>query len=52
MPRITFSHANKSAEAEDGEWMYDAVDGLIEDCRARLMARGFPESALHHENFF
>ena len=27
MPRITFSHANKTAEAKEGDWLYDVVDG-------------------------
>lgn len=25
---------------------------MIEDCKARLMAKGFPETAIHHENFY
>jgi len=27
MPRITFTHANKSCEAAEGDWLYDVVDG-------------------------
>lgn len=27
MPRIVFSHSNKSVEAAEGDWMYDVADG-------------------------
>jgi Na+-transporting NADH:ubiquinone oxidoreductase subunit F len=27
MPKVAFTHANKSAEAEEGDWLYDVVDG-------------------------
>jgi NAD(P)H-flavin reductase/ferredoxin len=27
MPKVTFTHADKTTEADDGEWMYDVVDG-------------------------
>jgi hypothetical protein len=57
MPKIAFNHTNKSVEAGQEEWLYDVVDRaeggiqMIEDCKSRLLAKGFPESAIHHETF-
>ena len=62
MPKITFSHSNKTVEAENEDWLYDVAETtevyicggrrMIEDCKSRLSEKGFPETAIHHENFY
>lgn len=38
MPKVTFKHANKSVEADEGEWLYDVADradgGIPFSCKA------------------
>lgn len=44
-------HVTES-DAETTEVYLCGGQQMIEDCKARLMAKGFPETALHHENFY
>jgi ferredoxin-NADP reductase len=39
-------------DAETTEVYLCGGQQMIEDCKARLMAKGFPETVLHHENFY
>ena len=38
MPKVTFSHVNKTAEADEDEWLYDLCDnaegGIPFSCKA------------------
>jgi Na+-transporting NADH:ubiquinone oxidoreductase subunit F len=42
----------QAADAETTEAYLCGGQDMIEECKARLMAKGFPETAIHHENFY
>jgi len=42
----------RRGDAEDAEVYLCGGQRMIEDCKARLKEKGFPEESLHHENFF
>ncbi len=42
----------QSADAETTEAYIRGGQQMIEDCKARLLEKGLPEIAIHHENFY